>query len=68
MSKIREGAERVGHEAKEQVISELKARLEPRFLNLVDFNFTHLDFSPDFIKAVEDKQIADQNINTKRDK
>lgn len=54
------------HEAKERVITELKTRLEPRFLSLVDFNFTHLDFSPDFIKAVEEKQIAEQSAKTAR--
>lgn len=48
------------HEAKELVISELAARLKSRFILLVDFNFTHLDFSHEFIKAVEDKQIAEQ--------
>ncbi len=48
------------HEAKEMVISELAARLKSRHILLVDFNFTHLDFSHEFIKAVEDKQIAEQ--------
>lgn len=48
------------HEAKELVISELSQRLKIRHIILIDFNFTHLDFSHDFIKAVEDKQIAEQ--------
>ena len=52
------------HEAKEKVINELKERLAPRYLDLIDFNFIHLDFSPDFIKAVEDKQIAEQSAKT----
>lgn len=52
------------HEAKEKVIQELQDRLAPRYLQLVDFNFIHLDFSPDFIKAVEDKQIAEQSAKT----
>lgn len=52
------------HKAKEMVIAELKARLEPLHIALIDFNFTHLDFSPEFIKAVEDKQIADQSSKT----
>jgi prohibitin 2 len=52
------------HEAKEKVIQELRDRLAPRYLDLVDFNFIHLDFSPDFIKAVEDKQIAEQSAKT----
>lgn len=52
------------HEAKEKVVQELQERLAPRYLELVDFNFIHLDFSPDFIKAVEDKQIAEQSAKT----
>lgn len=48
------------HEAKEKVIAELRERLADRHIVLVDFNFIHLDFSADFIKAVEQKQIAEQ--------
>jgi regulator of protease activity HflC (stomatin/prohibitin superfamily) len=48
------------HEAKESVFQELKARLVPVYIEFVDFNFVHLDFHTDFIKAVEDKQIAEQ--------
>lgn len=48
------------HEAKEMVIAELTERLASRYIQLVDCNFTHFDFSHDFIKAVEDKQIAEQ--------
>ncbi len=49
------------HEVKELVISELTERLSSKHILLVDFNFTHLDFSEDFIKAVESKQIAEQD-------
>jgi len=49
------------HEVKELVISELTERLSSKHILLVDFNFTHLDFSDDFIKAVESKQIAEQD-------
>jgi regulator of protease activity HflC (stomatin/prohibitin superfamily) len=52
------------HEAKERVIIELKERLAPLYLDLIDFNFIHLDFTPEFIKAVEDKQIAEQSAKT----
>lgn len=52
------------HEAKEKVVQELQDRLAPRYLQLIDFNFIHLDFSPDFIKAVEEKQIAEQSAKT----
>lgn len=51
-------------EAKQRVIDELRSRLEKRFIQLIDFNFTHLDFSPDFIHAVEEKQIAEQHAKT----
>jgi len=54
------------HEAKDKVVQELQDRLAPRYLELVDFNFIHLDFSPDFIKAVEDKQIAEQSAKTSK--
>lgn len=52
------------HEAKELVFNELKDRLAPLYIALVDFNFVHLDFSKDFIKAVEEKQIAVQKSIT----
>lgn len=54
------------HEAKEKVITELRNRLEPHYIKLIDFNFTHLDFSSEFIKAVEDKQIAEQSAKRAR--
>jgi regulator of protease activity HflC (stomatin/prohibitin superfamily) len=52
------------HEAKDMVIRELGDRMASKHLQLVDFNFTHLDFSREFIKAVEDKQIAEQQAKT----
>ena len=52
---------RYRHEAKAKVYVELKKRLATLSIFLVDFNFIHLDFSPDFIKAVEEKQIAEQS-------
>ncbi len=42
----------------------MRERLKPLFVLLVDFNFVHLDFSSDFIKAVERKQIAVQESIT----
>lgn len=56
------------HEAKDRVCEELKARLQPLYIDLVDFNFVHLDFHADFIKAVEDKQIAQQKAMTAKNK
>ncbi len=52
------------HDAKDKVFNELKARLLPLNITLIDFNFVHSDFSPEFIKAVEEKQIALQNAIT----
>lgn len=52
------------HSAKEMVYTDLKERLEPLYLNLIDFNFVHSDFSHDFIRSVELKQIAEQNAKT----
>lgn len=49
------------HEAKDMVITELAERLASRHIQLIDCNFTHLDFSKAFIHAVEDKQIAEQH-------
>lgn len=49
------------HQVKELVINELTERLSSKHILLVDFNFTHLDFSDEFIKAVESKQIAEQD-------
>ena len=52
------------HEAKEKVFKELKERLEPLNISLVDLNFIHVDFTRDFIDAVEKKQIAIQSSIT----
>lgn len=52
------------HDAKEKVFDELRRRLLPLNITLVDFNFVHSDFSPDFMKAVEEKQIAEQSAKT----
>jgi regulator of protease activity HflC (stomatin/prohibitin superfamily) len=54
------------HEAKELVIQELGDRLKVKYITLVDFNFTHLDFSKEFIHAVEEKQIAEQSAKKAR--
>jgi prohibitin 2 len=49
---------------KVEVFNELKKRLDPVFIELVDFNFVHLDFTKEFIHAVEEKQIAEQSAKT----
>jgi len=54
------------HDAKDKVVSELRQRLGLQHIMLVDFNFIHLDFSKDFIHAVEEKQIAEQSAKTSK--
>lgn len=48
------------HQAKSMIYEDLKERLRPHFIEFIEVNFSHADFSPNFIKAVEDKQIAQQ--------
>lgn len=48
------------HQAKSMIYEDLKERLRPHFIEFIEVNFSHADFSPAFIKAVEDKQIAQQ--------
>lgn len=59
-----EGLIQFRHKAKEKVFDELKERLSPFNITLIDFNFVHLDFSKDFLHAVENKQIAMQSALT----
>jgi len=54
------------HSAKDQVLMDIKERLVPRYIKLVDFNFIHIDFHKEFMKAVEDKQIAQQAAMTEK--
>lgn len=46
------------HEAKENIYNDLKSRLRSHYIDFIEVNFSHADFSREFIKAVEDKQIA----------
>jgi regulator of protease activity HflC (stomatin/prohibitin superfamily) len=46
------------HAAKEMIYHDLKERLIPHYIEFIEVNFSHADFSHEFIKAVEDKQIA----------
>jgi regulator of protease activity HflC (stomatin/prohibitin superfamily) len=48
------------HQAKNMIYEDLKERLRPHFIEFIEVNFSHADFSENFIKAVEDKQIAQQ--------
>ena len=49
------------HEAKDKVCDDLKKRLQAHCIDLVEFNFVHVDFSKAFLHSVENKQIAQQN-------
>ncbi len=48
------------HEAKDRIHHDMVKRLKPHFIDFIEVNFSHADFSPAFIKAVESKQIAVQ--------
>jgi regulator of protease activity HflC (stomatin/prohibitin superfamily) len=54
------------HEAKEQMYNDLKERLRPHFIEFIEVNFSHADFSAAFIHAVEEKQIANQEAMTSK--
>lgn len=54
------------HQAKDQVLEDIKNRLVHRYIRLIDFNFIHIDFHKEFMKAVEDKQIAQQAAMTEK--
>ncbi len=54
------------HQAKDQVLLDIKDRLILRYIKLIDFNFMHIDFHQEFMKAVEDKQIAQQAAMTEK--
>ena len=55
---------RIRDKARTEVFNQLKSRLDPIFIELIDFNFVHLDFTAQFIHAVEEKQIAEQLAKT----
>lgn len=48
------------HELKEEVDAEIKARMAKYNLIVDEINITNVQFSRDFTKAVEEKQIAEQ--------
>jgi regulator of protease activity HflC (stomatin/prohibitin superfamily) len=52
------------HQAKGMIYEDLRSRLRPYFIEFIEVNFSHADFSANFIKAVEDKQIAQQEAMT----
>jgi prohibitin 1 len=48
-------------EVKNDVVASLKARLETRGIHVDDLSIVDFQFSPDFAKAIELKQVAQQN-------
>jgi prohibitin 1 len=48
-------------EVKNDVVNGLKTRLEKRGINVDDLSIVDFQFSPDFAKAIELKQVAQQN-------
>ena len=56
------------HQAKDAVCADLKARLSVHQIDLVEFNFVHVDFSKAFLHSVEEKQIAQQNALMSKNK
>lgn len=50
---------------KEEILKGLRGRLAQYFITVQDVALTNFDFSPAFVKAVEDKQIQEQNVTRK---
>jgi len=48
-------------EVKEQIFIELKKKLTPSYIIVEDVNIVNFGFSPEFNKAIEQKQLAEQN-------
>jgi regulator of protease activity HflC (stomatin/prohibitin superfamily) len=48
-------------DVKNDVVTNLKTRLEPRGIMVDDLSIVDFQFSPDFAKAIEQKQVAQQN-------
>lgn len=46
------------HKAKEGIHRDLTTKLKPHYIEFIEVNFSHADFSKEFILAVEGKQIA----------
>ncbi|MEK6793948.1 MAG: prohibitin family protein [Spirochaetota bacterium] len=52
------------HQLKEEIIATLKSKLSNYYMILEDVNIQDIDFSPEFNKVVEEKQIEEQKIKT----
>lgn len=51
-------------ETKEHVYEDLKAKLSKFDITIIEVSFVYAKFSPEFMNAVESKQIADQDAKT----
>ncbi len=52
------------HEVKDMIVNTLRTKLTNYFIILEDVNIQDIDFSPEFNKVVEEKQIEEQKIKT----
>lgn len=52
------------HEVKEMIVESLKTKLAGYYIVLEDVNIQDIDFSDEFNKVVEEKQIEEQKIKT----
>lgn len=55
-------------EVKQVALDELKKRLAHLSILVDDFNIVNFDFSPEFNAAIEQKQVAQQNVETEKRK
>lgn len=51
---------------RQQTVEKLSAKLKPYGIVVDDVAISNIDFSPDYKKAVEDKQVAAQAVDTER--
>lgn len=49
-------------ELKRQVFDNLKARLAPHRIDVVDVSIVNIDFNPEYAKAIEQKQVQQQQV------
>ena len=52
------------HEVKQRILDTLKTKLENYFIIIEDVHIQDINFSPEFNKVVEEKQIEEQKIKT----
>lgn len=53
-------------ELKENIVNDLKSRMEQYDISIIDINITNLNFSTAFNNAIEDKAVAQQEVERAR--